>query len=38
MISWKYLILARVGFFVIVAILGMSSGLIVRSAKYHLGS
>ena len=33
MLSWKYLILARVGLFVVVAILGMDSGLIGRGAK-----
>ena len=38
MISWKALILAQVGLFVVmVAISGMSSGLIWRSAKMSSG-
>ena len=37
MLSWKALILVRVGLFVMVAILGMSSGLTGRSAKISAG-
>ena len=37
MLSWKAFILAQVGLFFMVAILGMSFGLKVRSAKISAG-
>ena len=37
MISWKALILSRVGLFVVVVTLGMSSGLTDISAKMSAG-
>ena len=37
MLSWKYWILALVGFFVVVAILVVSSGFMGRSAKMSDG-
>ena len=37
MLTWKSLILGRIGLFIMIAILGMSSGLTGRSAKISSG-